>query len=374
MFDYQIKRTNVTVPGSFGRYSMNSIGVLVDNFEQTSVQMAEKDGVMGYEINLPYSTNGFINAALLVAVTRKGIHLPFEYLKQCRILFSDGNENNVNPRNLIWKFPEEGLEVPTYPGFFFIPGFTRYAINRNGVLISLLEGTAKLFRVGNHGYLDLGIRRDDGVYKGSNLHRLLCLTFVSYDDSINGKVVNHKDGDRSNNSIDNLEWVTERDNALHGKGLAKGYSGSAADVIKLLNEKESQDKPKLLVMNILTKEVSSFSSQKAAADFMGVSAATVVIKLNNNAVYPVIKDLYIIKREGSDWPVWDNTIEYIQAKDKTTLAKNVSTGEILSFRSAKEAYTVLKLSKKKVTMSLRRRDRRNIDGFVFKYESDDKPF
>lgn len=53
------------------------------------------------------------------------------------------------------------------------------------------------------------------------IHRLVAETFIPNPD---GKPeVNHKDGNRAHNSVDNLEWVTSSENSLHAyrTGLAK---------------------------------------------------------------------------------------------------------------------------------------------------------
>jgi hypothetical protein len=34
-------------------------------------------------------------------------------------------------------------------------------------------------------------------------------------------VVNHKDGDRYNNTLENLEWVTQRQNVLHSEAAGR---------------------------------------------------------------------------------------------------------------------------------------------------------
>ena len=61
------------------------------------------------------------------------------------------------------------------------------------------------------------------------LHRLIALVFCY--DFEEGKVINHKDGNKQNNFADNLEWVTQQENIKHShsndlqpKGL-KTYTG-----------------------------------------------------------------------------------------------------------------------------------------------------
>lgn len=55
----------------------------------------------------------------------------------------------------------------------------------------------------------------DGKCKSWLVARLVCMTFYSLPKS-NKMTVNHKDGDRFNNHIYNLEWLTIGDNIRHG--------------------------------------------------------------------------------------------------------------------------------------------------------------
>lgn len=56
----------------------------------------------------------------------------------------------------------------------------------------------------------------------TNIHRMVAETFIHNPDGL--EVVNHKDGDKTNNHISNLEWCTMQHNLQHAydTGLNKG--------------------------------------------------------------------------------------------------------------------------------------------------------
>jgi hypothetical protein len=53
----------------------------------------------------------------------------------------------------------------------------------------------------------------DGVKSNHTVHRLVARAFIANES--NKPQVNHKDGNKLNNHIDNLEWVTVSENGLH---------------------------------------------------------------------------------------------------------------------------------------------------------------
>lgn len=55
----------------------------------------------------------------------------------------------------------------------------------------------------------------EGQHKTYTVHRLIGMTFLS-NDNIEKLTINHKDGNRLNNNVKNLEWVTLADNIRHG--------------------------------------------------------------------------------------------------------------------------------------------------------------
>lgn len=52
--------------------------------------------------------------------------------------------------------------------------------------------------------------------KWFSVHRLVALNFIPNTDPLK-LTINHKDWNKLNNHIDNLEWMTVRDNNLHAK-------------------------------------------------------------------------------------------------------------------------------------------------------------
>lgn len=69
------------------------------------------------------------------------------------------------------------------------------------------------FCLDKDGYSRLSYRNNDGKCCGIAIHRLVAKTFIP---KIDGKdIVNHIDNDRLNNRVDNLEWVTAKENVYH---------------------------------------------------------------------------------------------------------------------------------------------------------------
>jgi len=71
------------------------------------------------------------------------------------------------------------------------------------------------------GYMTVDIFKD-GKRKNEKVHRLVAKSFVDGFSEIKN-TVNHVDGDKKNNSYENLEWCSAKENAKHAKetGLMK---------------------------------------------------------------------------------------------------------------------------------------------------------
>lgn len=78
-------------------------------------------------------------------------------------------------------------------------------------------------RVNTYGY-HLVLLSDKGKTRTKCIHRLVAEAFITNDE---GKPqVNHIDGDKANNTVENLEWCTGQENVLHARDvLGRQISG-----------------------------------------------------------------------------------------------------------------------------------------------------
>jgi hypothetical protein len=69
-------------------------------------------------------------------------------------------------------------------------------------------------RKNNNWYLAVVVQ-DKGIRRSPRLHRIVAEYFIPNPE--NKREVNHIDGDKNNNRVDNLEWSTPKENADHAK-------------------------------------------------------------------------------------------------------------------------------------------------------------
>ena len=134
-----------------------------------------------------------------------------------------------------------------------------YEITKDGEIISLKHNKKHSLK----GYIDkYGYKRvliyEDGKRKKYFVHRLVAEKYIPNPKKL--AQINHKDGNKLNNCVDNLEWVSPKDNIAHAIKL-----GLRPKTMGVLNEKQVKEIKKLFKVK----------SMKEIADMYNVSLSCI---------------------------------------------------------------------------------------------------
>jgi hypothetical protein len=146
-----------------------------------------------------------------------------------------------------------------------------YEININGIIRKISNKRIKSQYISSNGYYMISAR-NEVKSKPYRVHRLLAETFIP--NLENKPHVNHKDGNKLNNNITNLEWVTHKENMQHAfkNGLANN-TGEKNGMSKLTIEEVAIIKRMLL---------DGVSQQKIANHIGNISRSAILnIKIRN---------------------------------------------------------------------------------------------
>lgn len=101
---------------------------------------------------------------------------------------------------------EEWRDVIGYEGLYQVSNFGRaksFYSNKARILKPIRRAD---------GYVDFGLHKN-GSTRHRPIHILVAQVFIPNPE--NKPIVNHIDGDKTNNRVDNLEWVTNSENVIH---------------------------------------------------------------------------------------------------------------------------------------------------------------
>ena len=142
---------------------------------------------------------------------------------------------NTNQPLEIWK------DIENWEGYYQVSNKSRVRSLDRTIVNSLgrtyhLKGIILKHTLPKEHYPYVCLRKN-GLNFPKSVHRLVALAFISNPE--NKPQVNHKDGNKHNCNIDNLEWNTEIENAKHAilTGLKITIKGDQCTYSKLTNSK-----------------------------------------------------------------------------------------------------------------------------------------
>jgi hypothetical protein len=212
-------------------YTISTDGTIISKHSKNPIKQTIRKG--NRTISVTLKSQEYKNKLLSFTLARIVAHNfigESEGIKMIR--YKDGNPHNVHVDNLEWYFPEE--EYDDVELWKIIEGSEgKHLISSHGRGISLIFDEPKLITIRDHFIKRNGnVRNPDNPYKymatrfngkqGNQLvHRMVAWHFIPH---VEGKDhVNHIDGNKSNNHVSNLEWVSDFENQLHAynTGLKK---------------------------------------------------------------------------------------------------------------------------------------------------------
>jgi hypothetical protein len=155
-----------------------------------------------------------------------------------------GNKANKSAGGFVWEFTgDEKFEVPDEDvEMTQIPDFPNYSATRDGKVYSSIR---KRYLIPSYvdGYPRVTLTNKDNektVKKTKFVHYLIAMTFIPNPDPKTKTQVNHKNTDKTDNRVENLEWVSQSENIKHAYKIKKE---------KNLKSTEQSDTKSIVVIN-----------------------------------------------------------------------------------------------------------------------------
>lgn len=117
----------------------------------------------------------------------------------------------------IWKDIEGYEELYQVSNLGRIRSLDRY-VGYKGIKKRLIKGSLKIGTVTQKGYVKVTLFKN-GKGTTREIQRIVAETFINNPDC--KEQVNHIDGDKQNNRVDNLEWCSPKENTIHAKKVLK---------------------------------------------------------------------------------------------------------------------------------------------------------
>lgn len=181
-----------------------------------------------------------------------------------------------------------------------IPNFPDYEASDNGRIRRYTNGTntsaGHILRpnMSPKGYLNLKLYRERQRFYFS-VHRLIAFTFLS-DTYFENAQINHKDGNKANNCVENLEWCTAKENKQHSiKVLGHDHNGENSPNTLLTNEQVLEIHKLLMEGCSSTMIRQSFQISKSVVSRIRRRIAWGTVLSNADNQYPATK---IPRRKG----------------------------------------------------------------------------
>lgn len=192
----------------------------------------------------------------------------------------------MEPRSIFWK------NIVGFEGFYQVSNIgsvrslDRTVKYKDGIIVPY-KGQPLSPRDNGKGYKYISLTKNNKPHR-FYIHRLVATYFIP--NPLNRKEINHIDGNKGNNCVENLEWCTRSENNKH----AYAHNGRISTFAGKSGALSHRSRP-IIAINLITSEERLFETQTLASK---------VLKLNPTTVNRVLKGK--CKKNG------DYTFSYVQ--------------------------------------------------------------
>ena len=132
-----------------------------------------------------------------------------------------------------------------------IPNYPNYEASTLGNIRNKKTGRILKASIGTNGYRVLNLR-NNGKTKCFNVHTLIARTWLVNDDPKILTDIHHKDCNKSNNRLDNLQYVSHAENIAFGTNHKTVYTNfTVKSVMRLMNDYCTNDNAKEVAYEIV---------------------------------------------------------------------------------------------------------------------------
>lgn len=249
-----------------------------------------------------------------------------------------------------------------------IPGFPSYSITIDGVLFDHRRNKRMKWHItkatkkgGIGGYRMVKIVNAVGKKISIGRHRLLALCYIADARDVTELVINHKNGVPGDDFVDNLEWVTRKQNNQHAYDTGL----------------KSDSKP-VLVKNMLTGDIIRYPTIELCARTMGYNSGTFIYwRLNRTTGFKRYPDEIQFKYDdGTPWPEvdWFNLRVERCGPAQSYMALNVHTRALHVFRGLSEGERITGVDKGTLAAHVNHGRLLPVNGFIVRYHTETAVF
>lgn len=161
------------------------------------------------------------------------------------------------------------VPIPGYEGAYEVSNkgrvrsLDRLVVDMGGKRERLFKGTIMRLQNDKDGYKFVHLHLHGVEKRNIKIHRLVAKCFIPNPKNL--PYINHKDFDRSNNKVSNLEWCTAQQNTVYSRKVGRIRNWTAGKF-----GKDNKQSRLLLMYDLQGNYIRSFFGAREAAEFLGM--------------------------------------------------------------------------------------------------------